>query len=109
MQREAPNNICAKVLEKLEQEHGFINRLKERRLGSRSDSPLRCFIPTSVKYFKILFFLFKMFLFIFERERHREQERERGRERGRHRIQNRLQALSCQHRARRGADRKSVV
>uniref|UniRef100_A0ABI7W7A4 Uncharacterized protein n=1 Tax=Felis catus TaxID=9685 RepID=A0ABI7W7A4_FELCA len=35
----------------------------------------------------------------------RETEHERGkvRERGRHRIRNRLQALSCQHRARRGA------
>ena len=30
----------------------------------------------------------------------RERERERGREKGRHRIWSRLQALSCQHRAR---------
>ena len=31
---------------------------------------------------------------------HREHEQARGRERGRHRIRSRLQALSCQHRAR---------
>ena len=44
---------------------------------------------------------FLMFLFIFETER--EHKQGRGRERGRHRIRSRLQALSCQHRARRGA------
>ena len=53
----------------------------------------------------ILLFFKKFFqcLFIFERERQRETEceRRRGRERGRHRIQNRLQVLSCPHRARR--------
>ena len=43
---------------------------------------------------------FKSF-FILERETGCEQGRDR--ERGRHRIRNRLQALSCQHRARRGA------
>ena len=37
------------------------------------------------------------------RERGTECKWGRGRERGRHRIQSRLQALSCQHRARRGA------
>ena len=46
-------------------------------------------------------------VFIFDRERERERETEsergRGRERGRHRIQSRLQALSRQHRAWRGA------
>ena len=44
-------------------------------------------------------------MFIFERERERETEREQGRvrDRGRHRIWSGLQALSCQHRARRGA------
>ena len=40
-------------------------------------------------------------MFIFETER--EHERGRVRERGRHRIRSRLQALSCQHRARCGA------
>ena len=40
-------------------------------------------------------------MFIFERET--EGEWEWGRERGRHRIGSRLQAPSCQHRARRGA------
>ena len=38
-------------------------------------------------------------MFIFEKEC----EQVRDRERGRHRIRSRLQALSCQHRARRGA------
>ena len=37
------------------------------------------------------------------RQREREHEQGRVRERGRHGIWNRLQALSCQHRARRGA------
>ena len=45
------------------------------------------------------FFLF-LCLFIFERQ---STSRGRGRERGRHRIRNRLQTLSCQHRAWRGA------
>ena len=40
-------------------------------------------------------------MFIFERET--EHEQGRGRKRGRQRIWNRLQALSCQHRAQRGA------
>ena len=47
-------------------------------------------------------FIFLMFIYFWERERERERERAwggRGRERGRHRIWNRLQALSCQHRA----------
>ena len=46
-------------------------------------------------------YFFNVYLFL----RHRETEHEqgRGRERGRHRIRSRLQALSCQHRARRGA------
>ena len=60
--------------------------------------------------------IFKTFLmFIFEREREREREREKEREterqraragegqRGRHRIRSRLQVLSCQPRARHGA------
>ena len=56
-----------------------------------------------------LYYFFYFLMFIFEREREREREREaecewgRDRERGRHRIRSRLQALSCQHRARRGA------
>ena len=50
-----------------------------------------------------------MFIYFWERERERERERVhaleqgRGRERGRCRIRSRLQAPSCQHRARRGA------
>ena len=39
-------------------------------------------------------------MFIFERQTEREQG---GAVRGRHRIRSRLQTLSCQHRARRGA------
>ena len=47
-------------------------------------------------------FVLKVYLF-FEGEREREREHEqKGRERGRHRIGSRLQALSCQHRARQG-------
>ena len=45
----------------------------------------------------------KILVFIFERERERENEQGEGRERGRHRMWSRLQALSCGHRARRGA------
>ena len=44
-----------------------------------------------------------LYLFIFERQSETKWDWGRGRERGRHRIGNRLQALSCQHRARRGA------
>ena len=45
--------------------------------------------------------LFNVYLFLKEKET--EHERGRGRERGRLRIQSRLQAPSCQHRARSGA------
>ena len=51
----------------------------------------------------VLFVLnFSMFIY-FSRERLTECEQGRGRERGRHRIPSRLQAPSCQHRARREA------
>ena len=53
--------------------------------------------------FIVLFFssfLFLMCIYFWERAHKRECERGRGRERGRHRIGSRLQALSCQHRAR---------
>ena len=43
------------------------------------------------------------FIYFWKRERERERERERGRQRARHRIWSRLQALSCQQRARRRA------
>ena len=46
-------------------------------------------------------FFFNVYLFLGQRET--EHERGRGRERGRHRMGNRLQALSHQPRARRGA------
>ena len=52
------------------------------------------------------FFCFGLFCFnvyLFLRQRETEHERGRGRERGRHRIGSRLQALSRQHRAQRGA------
>ena len=47
-----------------------------------------------------LFFFLQMFIFERERERQAECQCLRGTERGSHRIQSRLQALSCQHRAR---------
>ena len=49
------------------------------------------------------FFNFFLNVYLFLRQRETEHEQGRGRERGRHRIWNRLQALSCQHGARRGA------
>ena len=52
--------------------------------------------------FIYLFIYLKNFfkhLFIFERQRETECKQGRGRERERHRIWSRLQALSCQHRA----------
>ena len=54
-------------------------------------------INSGTRVISLIFFL----MFIFETLR--EHEQGRGRERGRHRIRNRLQALSAQHRARRGA------
>ena len=51
---------------------------------------------------KIVFFFF-LNVYLFLRQREAEYERGRGRERGRHRIRSRLQALSHQPRARRGA------
>ena len=50
-------------------------------------------------YIIYLFLIFNVYLFL----RDRESTSERGTERGRHRIGSRLQALSCQRKARRGA------
>ena len=68
-------------------------------------------IPSKYHGVGFCFLFLNVYLFLRERMRERERERERacaherrrGRERGRHRIRRRLQALSCQHRARRGA------
>ena len=49
----------------------------------------------------ILFYFILMLIYFWERQT--ECKLGRGRERGRHRIWSRLQALSCQHRARHGA------
>ena len=64
-----------------------------------------CWPPTYI--FKIVILVFKKKFFnvhLFLRERERECQWGIGRERGRHRIGSRLQALSCQHRARRGLE-----
>ena len=52
-------------------------------------------------WLSVFFFFFNVYLFLGQRET--EHERGRGRERGRHRIGSRLQALSRQPRAQRGA------
>ena len=49
------------------------------------------------------FFSFFLNVYLFLRDRETEREQGRNSETGRHRIQSRLQALSCQHRARPGA------
>ena len=64
--------------------------------------------PARPRNSSLIYSLFKnVYLFLRTRERERKRERAhkkgRGRERGRHRILSRLQALSCQHRAQRGA------
>ena len=64
----------------------------------------KCFGMRQQKFKSIsnfLNFFFNVYLFLGQRET--EHKRGRGRERGRHRIGNRLQALSHQPRARRGA------
>ena len=58
-------------------------------------------IPISRVFIFFLIFFFNVYLFLGQRET--EHERGRGRERGRYRIGKRLQALSHQPRARRGA------
>ena len=55
--------------------------------------------PTLAFYLFFIYFYFFMFIYFCKRAR----EWGRGSERGRHRIGSRLQALSCQHRARRRA------
>ena len=62
-------------------------------VGGPADNRVYC-LSLSLSFFNILLL----------RERQVEHERGRGRERGRHRIQSRLQALSRQHRARRGLE-----
>ena len=54
-------------------------------------------------YFYIFFLIFFQRFYLFLGQRETEHERGRGRQRGTHRIGNRLQALSHQPRARRGA------
>ena len=68
-------------------------------------SSLKKCLSRSSAHFLIrsLFFYFFFNIYLFLRQRETEHEWGRVRERGRHRIWNRLQALSCQHRARRGA------
>ena len=51
----------------------------------------------------VVFFVFVFNVYLFLTQRETEHERGRGRERGRHRMGSRLQALSHQPRARRGA------
>ena len=62
-------------------------------------------ISKGTEFYFILFYFILIFfnVYLFLRQREMEHERGRVRERGRHRIWSRLQALSCQHRARRGA------
>ena len=75
-------------------------------LGLRGVRPPPAGLPTPLQTRLMNFFIKKncfMFIFLFLRERETEQEQGKGRERGRHRIQSRLQAPSCQHRARRRA------
>ena len=62
---------------------------------------IHCFTVFNKYCIFFLIFFFNVYLFLGQRET--EHERARGRERGRHRIGNRLQALSQQPRARRGA------
>ena len=54
-------------------------------------------LPKLINKYRFFFNFFNVYLFLIEHEWGR------GRERGRPRIRSRLQALSCQHRARRGA------
>ena len=57
----------------------------------------------SLAWLYFLLFYFILFYFIYFWEGETECEQGRSRERGRHRVRSRLQVLSCQHRARGGA------
>ena len=59
---------------------------------------IACF-PLPLYLFDLFIYLFLTFIYFWDRDRAWTGEGQRGR----HRIWNRLQALSCQHRARRGA------
>ena len=62
------------------------------------------FMQTCTYFLNVCIYFFNFFnVHLFLRKRERECKQGRGREKGRHRIWNRLQALSCQHRARWGA------
>ena len=64
-----------------------------------------CWLAQLAKCLTLFLSFFLVFIYFWERERKRASTRvgEGQRERGRHRIWSRLQALSCQHRARGGA------
>ena len=55
------------------------------------------------EWVSLFFLIFVLMSYLFLTERETEHELGRGRETGRHRIRSRLQALSCQPRAQRGA------
>ena len=78
--------------------------LRERALLNQFPPPLPISVVFCQKEFILLFFLIFFFTFIhfWETERDRAQAGEGQRERDTHRIQSRLQAPSCQHRARCG-------
>ena len=82
-------------------------KAKSHELRQHNRKSWSCRYKWCLKVFKFFCFLgfFLMFIYFWERERQTQTKREwgRGRERGRHRIRSRLQALSCQHRARCGA------
>ena len=74
--------------------------------SAAANLPAHIFLCTCARiagYTYTFFLNFLLRFFIFERQRETERKWGRGRERGRHRIGSRLQALSCQHGARRGA------
>ena len=62
----------------------------------------QCYKPV-FSFFLFFFLIFFQRFILFLGQRETEHEQRRGRERGRHRIGNRLQALSHQPRAQRGA------
>ena len=94
---------------KITHKPGVRERERERERGTIGSVVIVCHLASRTtciaRHHSFFFFWKKNFfnVYLFSRQRETEHEQGRVRERGRHGIWNRLQALSCQHRARRGA------
>ena len=105
--KEDHGRILGTLLTECDTEHCLLSGSRSTgALGTQGAAPLMSImlLIVLIMVFFLFIYLKKFFLtFIYFWDRERQSMNGGGSERGRHRIWNRLQALSCQHRAWRGA------